>query len=285
MSARGDRHLRCFGGGPLADGEPVRYVYVDEAGTSAKNDVAVVVGIIIHQDSEWRRVADYLGFLRAKFLPERLQETWAFHATELYSGGKHITREQFPFDLRWRILRRILSVPRKFGLGVVYGYMRKGGMANLSEKEQAARRHELSFGLCLSDACEFIKRQFPGEIATVVAEDCPEMRERIRNVPHAMAQHESERFRNNPFEVMVDAVHFTAKDESAMLQIADACAFALQRYLAEKKHGAELLNAITARTPHVELNAPGGHGGLAFNLGPNPRPAYKGWRAYAEPAL
>lgn len=40
----------------------MRFIYMDEAGTSAHEPVTVVVGVIIHADTQWVSAADLIRY-------------------------------------------------------------------------------------------------------------------------------------------------------------------------------------------------------------------------------
>jgi hypothetical protein len=75
----------------------LRLIYLDEAGISEAEPVAVVAGIVVEADRD------------------------CFHATELFSGGRTFTRQKWNRELRWTILERLLSIPKELQIPVVAG--------------------------------------------------------------------------------------------------------------------------------------------------------------------
>lgn len=57
--------LRALGGEPLEGRNPVRMVFLDEAGYSAHEPFAVRAGVIVHADEQWRPVQERLNALAA----------------------------------------------------------------------------------------------------------------------------------------------------------------------------------------------------------------------------
>jgi hypothetical protein len=250
-------YLRCFGGGRLADGNPLRYVYLDEAGTSAREQIAIVAGVVIHAETEWRPLNDYLEFLRQRYVPSHLRDGYVFHATDLFSGGKN--RADFPDAYRWRILDRLVSAPRKFRLGVVFGYRRKEEAWPDGPIAEASMRHAFAFAVCLSSANDYIKARFPKELATVWAEDCTHIRKKLKAVPKMIREH-PEIFRRHAFDAITDSVNFAIKAEAPLLQIADACAFAIRRYAATGGKDDRLVRSMTGGSGDLSFAGRGGHG-------------------------
>jgi hypothetical protein len=107
-------------------------VYLDEAGIS-KPDLepfVVVAGVMIHADKQWHAVEAHLSSLTDRYVPPAKREGFSFHATELFSGGKTFTREEWPKEERWTILDQLVAIPGKFELPVVAGWVARAGDPN-----------------------------------------------------------------------------------------------------------------------------------------------------------
>ncbi|MER9432360.1 hypothetical protein [Mesorhizobium sp. M0408] len=111
MSTLQDRRsaVRAFGGGPLVGDKIVRVVYVDETGHTTREPVAIVAGLILDPDRQWRVLADRIEALKAD-VPEKFREGFIFHATDLEHGGKY--RHDWPDEDRWALLDRLIALPR-----------------------------------------------------------------------------------------------------------------------------------------------------------------------------
>jgi hypothetical protein len=129
---------------------------------------------------------------------------------------------------------------------------------NLS-KEQF--HHAIAFELCISRAEQYLRdHASPQEVATVVAEDVPEMRRFLQVSVQALHQNPvvltadmqtptkaergagtAPRERELKSTRIVDCVHFVSKKDAFLLQLADACAFAFRRYFSLQKHGEQFV--------------------------------------------
>jgi hypothetical protein len=244
------RSPRAFGGGPLNGDRLVRFVYLDEAGTSVQEPVTIVAGIIIHADSQWKPAAQYLEDLRTRYVPPDQRDGFIFHAKELFSGGKQMDRAGWPAATRWEILEQLLRAPRLLNVSVALSYCKKDPRAdaeNWDLKNELVLRHLIAFLECIKGANSVIKNQFPGEIAALVAEDNTAMRQKLRALPRLLKATNTPAYiiGSTPFDAVVDTVHFAAKSEAPLLQIADACAFVVRRYLAGQSHGLHYLQVLT----------------------------------------
>jgi hypothetical protein len=226
----------------------VRFIYLDEAGTSANEPVAVVAGVIVNADQQWKVLEAHLGGVCANYIPEQDRKGFVFHATELFSGGKYFDRSRWPLAIRLEILRAILSVRARLGVSVSVGYSFKEEGKFKNESGYALVRHMMAYAACLA-GCEAYLREFgaDGEVAMVVAEDSPDVRRHIREAHSAIIDPKSDfpAFRELiPFRHIVDTVHFADKNQSALLQYADAFAFTLRRHFAGYSHTDQLVDAI-----------------------------------------
>jgi hypothetical protein len=91
------REAGAFGGAPLVGTQLVRIIYLDETGHSFKEPVAVVAGIILDPDKQWRLMADEIEGLKRR-VPDQFRDGFVFHATDLYSGGRW--RQSWPNESR-----------------------------------------------------------------------------------------------------------------------------------------------------------------------------------------
>lgn len=147
----------------------MRFVYLDEAGTSAREPVAVVAGVIIRPDEQWKALELHIESLINRYIPETKRREFVFHATELFSGGKAFPRSEWPRALRWQILEEVLSIPMYFELPVVLGYSRKFIAPGMSDN---LTHHAMAYTLCAIATNAFMKiHSETGEVAMFVAED------------------------------------------------------------------------------------------------------------------
>jgi hypothetical protein len=203
--------------------------------------------VIVHPDRQWDVASNYLECLRAE-VPEEIRENFVFHATELFSGGKIFDRKKWDKGIRWPILKRFLAGPRLCNLPVALSFNRKQSLVDgLDPKQQLMLRHGVAFLECLKAANAGMKRMFPGEKATIIAEDHPTMRRRLSQIPEMLRDESApEAVKElDPFDAIVNAIHFTNKQGAPLLQMADAVAFAVRHYLSGHTDGLWLMQALT----------------------------------------
>src|SRR5437016_5699619 len=71
-----------------------------------------------------------LAALKEEYVPkEKRNDFVAFHATEIFSGGKISKREEYPAWRRWELLEKLATIPRKFGIPVSIGFKSKATVA------------------------------------------------------------------------------------------------------------------------------------------------------------
>lgn len=240
--------VRALGGGPLVGDKLVRIAYVDEAGVGREDHepYLVVAGVLIHGDTECKPLEkELLAIKSAEHDGKRLPSDFILHATELFSGGKTLSRDEWPKEVRWQILDKVLELPAKYNLPIAYGHVRKSDFfqdAAKSESKKVRRErlmaaHAVAFTVCAAVVDQTLRVNWPDEIVSIVAEDNANSRVLIKDVmrryqePDAIKSlglPENDFF---PFTHIHDPVHFSEKRGASLLQLADACCFAIKRRL------------------------------------------------------
>lgn len=252
----------------------MRYIYIDEAGTSKGEPWLLVVGIVLHADRHWLVTKDYIDYLLLNHVPmnHRFRPEFMFHATEIWNSPNYRvgwTREQ-----RKALLLKMMDVPRQMGLTIALGCQRRDAPNPDDELPPELRhltveetRHARAFAGCLMHAEQYMaKYAGPNEVATVVAEDIPERRAKLRDAVNFIR--ESRYVGNHPARALlqikrvVDEIHFVDKQRSPMLAVADACAFGLRRFLADLTDGNELGAAVMGAEKAAEVQRNLGSGFL-----------------------
>src|SRR5205809_1008760 len=99
---RTNGHSKAFFGGPLWGDHLVRFVFMDEAGTSAHEPVTVVVGLIADADkhvvSAEAAVLEALGAVPAQF-----KDGFVWHATQVFGDAKF--QDDWSLTDRLRLLK------------------------------------------------------------------------------------------------------------------------------------------------------------------------------------
>ena len=246
----------------------MKFIYVDEAGTSDKEPVTIVAAITVDADSQWRAAE---AEIRKMFLqiPQQYSDGFVFHAKSIW-GDKRL-RDGWNLDERVKFLTGMMELPRKLNMAVSFCMVRRAAeqIANMPrDLSHAQLQHAMAFAQCIASADHQIAVSGPkNEVATVVAEDVHDMRDFLKRVVNGVKrnpillqeQHlrltlkeilsgQTSQNRQVAVSKVIDEVHFVAKAGAPLLQLADACAFGLRRYFAEQTRGEEFANAILGRT-------------------------------------
>ena len=255
----------------------MRFVYIDEAGTSQQEPVTIVAGLIIDADNQLMSaeaaVCEALGAV-----PPQLSDGFVFHAKDVWSNKGY--RDHWRMSDRLAFLKNMMALPRRLGIPIAYGIHRRGfdwkGPIDFKGigMSPAQLDHLMSFTGCIARADKYIRENAgTSEIASVVAEDIPEMRRFLKITPKVLKENpmilptgndmirptlaekkagyiaqETEmrvsRIRNN--------VHFVGKSDDVVMYLADACAYGLRRYFSDQTHGVDFVSAIFGFEPIKE---------------------------------
>lgn len=241
----------AFGGGPLNGSRRVRVVYMDEAGISKKEPWVVVAGVVVHGDTQWKPLERELDRIVQEEIPEPMQDGFILHATDLFHGSGATPRgEEWPQARRWGILDRIVALPKQFKLPLVFGCIERAKFpkrpetlaetAEFSPDDAAFAAFHVAFGVCTLGAERWMRDNTEDEIAQLIAENNDRVK-RAAKGSHAFFRNRGQLEQSGileldnadvlPFERVIGTVHFALKREDRLLQVADACAFFMQRKL------------------------------------------------------
>jgi hypothetical protein len=245
---------QALGGGPLIGSRWVRQVYIDEAGTSAKERTAIVVGLIINGDTGFLEAERGITLAIEKHIPSHMQDNFVFHAKDVY--GKWRKKEGWDIEKCNSVACAWLDIIAAFKPAIVFSYWSKSTFdldRQKAELEQSDNAHLIAFVQCVGLADHFIGKFYPNEVANIWAEDCSKMKTRINR---ALAHLRSGSFRK--FDVDDEIRHikndiaWTSKAGALPLQLADACAFAFNRRLNQRR-GWEVLWKALGENREIEL--------------------------------
>lgn len=232
----------------------MRLIYLDEAGISEGERVSVVAGVIIDPDIHWRLLNKRLNSLKEEFgIP--LEHT--FHATDIMSGRKFYRgKEKWTFQNRVKLLVHIANIPTEFQLPVVYGCVDKTVFAGRWTPEiRAVAGHVGAFVPCVLQA-EHYMRNMAGqtEIALLIAEDQQQARQRIKEMTQILQIPELKKidqFNINliPLEKISSDVLFMGKNDSPILQIADAISYIVSGLFNGRPYAREWFSAMFPGLP------------------------------------
>jgi hypothetical protein len=174
----------------------------------------------------------------------------------MFHGGGHFPRDKWPIEKRWQILEELATIPWRFGVPLAFGYARKSEDEGQSNGSTTMFRHMYAYMHCIVGADAAIQDICSDENAIIVAEDSQQARRHIKFVqknlrePNAFPKSSTGYLSAHiPIRNIVDTVNFVEKGDAALLQITDACAFILQRYLRKAKNSARFYRALTNNSP------------------------------------
>lgn len=212
----------------------MRIAYIDEAGTSASEPVTLVVGAVINADTQVIEIESYLSALRKKYINDTNDDAFVFHAKDIFHGSGYFSdREKWAFEMRMNILKDILKIFVIYQVPLCVGYFID---PNPSEKRSIIIRHAMAYMECFVAIETYMRGYTTNEIAMLIAEDHPTMKKYLKDVHRDFTTQNDNPIKNVHKEIMpIKHVHgtlsFADKNESALLQIADAFAFVIRRFL------------------------------------------------------
>lgn len=174
---------RSLWGGPLSGSKLVRFIYQDEAGVSPHEPVTVVASVVIHGDTQWKPANEMLAHVRDTQVPEEFREGFFFHCKDIYNDPKKRFRDKWPLDARIEIIRNVLKIIGELECGVSIGFSRRHpSNENWNPQVEVKMRHLMAFACRVAGAHAYMLEKAPGEIATLVAENTPEMNKWLSDI-------------------------------------------------------------------------------------------------------
>jgi Protein of unknown function (DUF3800) len=243
----------------------VYHIYIDETGISTNDKVLVVAGVVVDPDRQYLDVAAAINKLISEFVPDEHRNNFAaFHAKDLFHGtGRTLfDRRTYPQERARQALRLLVSIPARFCLPVVFGFVNKfirGPVreklyAKLKPRQKISNDAGTAFALCAVAAESFMKIDAPSnELATMHAEQNSDTEKIIRVIrkslggktPFNVAKLLSDRAQSYlPITKIIDEISFHHKDDAFLLQIADAAALVLRYLLEERRDCEDLFEAF-----------------------------------------
>lgn len=230
-----DCRSRAIFGDRLWGDRLMRFVYMDEAGTSANEPITMVVGLIVNADAQ---LMDAEAAIREVLdgVPKVYRDGFVFHADSVWNNPKY--RPEWAMADRLALLKRMMGLPRRLQIPIAYGMVRRSASSEPVGKLSAAQYHHVqAFGFCVARADKHIREYAgPKEIGSIVVEDVPEMRRFLNGYIKQESEFRVSRIRKS--------VLFVEKDEDPLTQLSDAIAFGMRRYHSELEFGTEFATAI-----------------------------------------
>ena len=242
----------------------MRLAYLDEAGVSnpEHEPYLVVAGVILDGDQDWQLLDRHLRSIARRHLPEQDRNEFVFHAKDLWHGSGYFHRDRWRLDRRMEILSQVVAIPRKFHLPVVAGASDRPALKenlrrqwpDISNAKIDVWSHVEAYMQAVAQVDRWMEQHTRNELAMVVAEDTPHAKRAIKALHVGMGrdddaywEEEVRGFHVFSTNKIVDTVHFADKQESSLLQIADACAFVIKRHLTGKSDVADLFKALESQ--------------------------------------
>ena len=222
----------------------MRIGHLDESGTGDPDDEpwAVMAGVLVNADLQWKKLETYLQRMVAEHLPHVPKSKQVFHASQIWTGngvfGAKRFRDKWP---RRMILLELCMLPKQFDLPVVWACIdRKRYRArwpNLTHKQAIAAELALCSVQCLAVIERYMRGRPDDEVAMVFYENNNTSRAFIKRAqdylrgspaPEVMRPAYDKYF---PLKQVISTAHFEEKTDNSVLQLSDALAYALARKL------------------------------------------------------
>jgi hypothetical protein len=195
---------------------------------------------------------------------EEDRQGFFFHATDLHHGYKRTHRDRYSRPDRIRILRELCSIPNRFNIPVIAASVERAELARChpdwTKHELTNIAQTIAAMSCTGGVEKFMRAHAnPDEVAMLIYENNDNAKRLIRDAHNFMRTPESLNTAISgdwpmkhvlPFERIVDTAHFVEKTDACILQVADACAFAISRRLSNKDaegYSSEIDDALTEK--------------------------------------
>lgn len=245
-------------------------VYIDEAGIAADDPVTAVAGITVHSDKQWHHAVDAINIVINQHVPEHIRgEGFISHATEVF---EYAYRKRWPLASRVAYMHDLLYVVEHSSLGLAWAIARDTltltSLPDWMTAEQS--RHAFAFELCLSQADRGIRdRTEKHETAIAICED-NDLRKFLRWVAAHVSRNplvipaqptmESSAYgaeskgnaQEYRVERMIDTVHFVGKGQAPLMALADACAWAIKRFIWGRSHAESYMQSLLSRPSLID---------------------------------
>jgi hypothetical protein len=249
-----------LGGADLQGERSVRVTFFDEAGVSnpQQEPFLVVVGIMIDPDKHYGALDARLRDLAEECFPSArsmvldhvraLGRPFIFHAKDAWHGSGFFPREDtlnWPLKKRMKVFEALSKNPEKFSLNIIWSavdrkaHLESEEAKSLPKKDVEGQLHAYAYFHAMRRVDSWMIENAPREYTMLYAEDRPEVKSYIEIV-HTMCVDRSvnENAHPNAFSSthIIEPVAFVPKHRSAILQVADHCAFIIKRKLQGCKH-------------------------------------------------
>ena len=220
----------------------MRLIYFDEAGTAseAQEPITVVAAVLIHGDSQWRPVEDYLDSIIATKVPEGSRRVFReFHAKELFHSGSAIT-DAWGKEKRWEVFAAFLETFGRFDVPIIWtgthriklkDKIRSMAVPDFDVDDPNVPR-TFAFIFTLQAANQWFRDNAPDETGICIADETDFKMADVMKLAFRT-------YRKEPMiagvaftklDHLIDAISFRESHESIGVQLADACNFLIKRH-------------------------------------------------------
>ncbi|RYF44309.1 MAG: hypothetical protein EOO38_18195, partial [Cytophagaceae bacterium] len=136
----------------------MRFVFIDEAGTSEHEPVTVVVGVIVDADRQMT-LAEAAANEVLNGVPSQFKDGFQFHAEEVFGNSKKYGPLWSIAD-RVYFLQKMMEIPRKLVLGLSFAIARRDAVDDISKHCPPGLypyqfQHVIAFQDCIARADKF----------------------------------------------------------------------------------------------------------------------------------
>ena len=240
----------------------MRVTFLDEAGVAnpKQEPFLVVAGIMLDPDRHYGALDAKLRALAEECFPPERSEVLAhvraygrpfiFQAKDVWHGSGFFPREEERGPIHgWSLVRRmkvfeaLSKNPEKFSLNVVWGAVDRRMFFEVQKAKPSKKTesflHALAYFQTMRRVDSWMIENAPREHTMLYAEDRPEVKSYL-DIVHTMCVDRSvdENAPSHAFSSthIFEPVAFVPKDRSAILQVADHCAFIIKRKLQGCQH-------------------------------------------------
>jgi hypothetical protein len=178
-----------------------------------------------------------------------MRDGFVFHAKDVF--GKHKKAEGWDWERCYQITEAWIQIIADLRIPWVAGWSAKtrmqGGQFTF---DQNTVSHMVAFALCFQACDEMVALLAPNDIASVIAEDCPNMRGILKGSTRAQVAGEFRKLSGmfeRPITHIKNAVQFCDKADAVLLQLADVCAYSVKRYITGSPGGDRLFHALNGK--------------------------------------
>ena len=235
----------------------MRLAYVDEAGISnpTQEPFLVVAGVVVHGDGQMAQVRSQLNKAVRNWIPPDQQESFVFHATELFNGGgkvfvrdpKDTPNPKWPLEKRLEIAKDIAKIFKANRLPIAFAAidratfplteLARSGWDQLTAKQKIINTHVTAHVVATMKVDVWLRQNAPNEHAMMIVEDNQQAKKLIhstqqyyqqRKLETLLSDHERKYF---PLRKIVEDPLFQEKRPGSVLQLADFAAYVIKRRL------------------------------------------------------